>query len=108
MQGNRPEELPEVVLAAARVARVNFNKVRPFPARMERTQSNKLRLAPVNGSSRESTSDLSAVQEDVYCIANTRGHSEQLVPPESTPLAKVWGYLRLLFGVAVGLKKLFC
>eukprot|EP00884_Botryococcus_braunii_P001825 jgi/Botrbrau1/11643/Bobra.168_2s0001.1 len=81
IQGNRPEELPEVVLAAARVARVNFNKVRPFPARMERTQSNNIRLAPVNGSSREPTTDLSAVEEDVYCIANTRGHSQKFSPP---------------------------
>ena len=27
VQGNRPEELPEVILACARVARVDFNKV---------------------------------------------------------------------------------
>ena len=39
VQGNRPEELPELILACARVARVDFNKVRaclhPFrlPAR---------------------------------------------------------------------------
>jgi hypothetical protein len=47
-QGNRPEELPEVVLAAARVARVNFELVRPFPARMERTASNNLKLTPLH------------------------------------------------------------
>ncbi|KAL4439907.1 hypothetical protein ABPG75_002908 [Micractinium tetrahymenae] len=33
VQGNRPEELPEQVLAAARVYRVDFTKARPFPAR---------------------------------------------------------------------------
>lgn len=33
LQGNRPEELPEVVLAAARVHRVDFTKSRPFPAK---------------------------------------------------------------------------
>lgn len=33
VQGNRPEELPEQVLAAARVYRVDFTKSRPFPAR---------------------------------------------------------------------------
>jgi len=32
IQGNRPEELPEQVLAAARVTGVDFEKVRPFPA----------------------------------------------------------------------------
>lgn len=33
VQGNRPEELPEQVLAAARVYRVDFTKSRPFPAK---------------------------------------------------------------------------
>lgn len=32
VQGNRPEELPEVILAAARVYRVDFTRSRPFPA----------------------------------------------------------------------------
>ena len=32
LQGNRPEELPEVILGAARVHRVDFTKARPFPA----------------------------------------------------------------------------
>ncbi len=32
VQGNRPEELPEVVLAAVRVHRVDFAKSQPFPA----------------------------------------------------------------------------
>lgn len=32
VQGNRPEELPEQVLAAARVYRVDFDKAKPFPA----------------------------------------------------------------------------
>ena len=31
--GNRPEELPETVLAAARIYRVDFDRARPFPAR---------------------------------------------------------------------------
>ena len=31
--GNRPEELPEQVLAAARVYRCDFDNARPFPAR---------------------------------------------------------------------------
>lgn len=33
VQGNRPEELPEVVLGGARVYRVDFTQVRPFPAK---------------------------------------------------------------------------
>ncbi|PSC69289.1 plant F14N23-31 [Micractinium conductrix] len=33
VQGNRPEELPEQVLAAARVYRCDFDNARPFPAR---------------------------------------------------------------------------
>ncbi len=32
LQGNRPEELPEVVLGAVKVYRVDFTKARPFPA----------------------------------------------------------------------------
>lgn len=32
IQGNRPEELPEQVLAAARMSYVDFGNVRPFPA----------------------------------------------------------------------------
>ncbi len=35
-QGNQEDELPEVVLACARVSRVDFGKVRPFPAQLER------------------------------------------------------------------------
>lgn len=31
LQGNRPEELPELLLGAARVHRVDFTKSRPFP-----------------------------------------------------------------------------
>lgn len=33
IQGNRPEELPELVLGAARMSYVNFGDVRPFPER---------------------------------------------------------------------------
>ncbi|DBA95460.1 TPA: hypothetical protein ACH3X3_013326 [Trebouxia sp. C0006] len=39
IQGNRPEELPEVVLGAARVYRTDFTEPRPFPARLTRTTS---------------------------------------------------------------------
>ena len=35
----RPEELPEVVLGAARVYRTDFTEPRPFPARLTRTTS---------------------------------------------------------------------
>ena len=35
----RPEELPEVVLGAARVYRSDFTEPRPFPARLTRTTS---------------------------------------------------------------------
>lgn len=38
-QGNSEEELPEVVLGCARVSRVDFSKVRPFPAQVERSVS---------------------------------------------------------------------
>jgi hypothetical protein len=31
--GNRPEELPELMLAAGRVYRLDFSKARPFPAK---------------------------------------------------------------------------
>ena len=31
LQGNRPEELPEVALGAVRVCRMDFTKSRPFP-----------------------------------------------------------------------------
>lgn len=33
VQGNRPEELPELMLAAGRVYRLDFSKARPFPAK---------------------------------------------------------------------------
>lgn len=39
IQGNRPEELPEVVLGAARVYRTDFMEPRPFPARLTRTST---------------------------------------------------------------------
>ncbi len=32
VQGNRPEELPEVIMGAVRVYRVDFTRSRPFPA----------------------------------------------------------------------------
>ena len=35
----RPEELPEVVLGAARVYRTDFMEPRPFPARLTRTST---------------------------------------------------------------------
>ena len=31
IQGNQPEELPEMLLACARVSRVDFNKVKVIP-----------------------------------------------------------------------------
>ena len=35
----RPEELPEVVLGAARIHRTDFLEPRPFPARLTRTST---------------------------------------------------------------------
>ena len=35
----RPEELPEVVLGAARIYRTDFMEPRPFPASLMRTSS---------------------------------------------------------------------
>lgn len=39
VQGNRPEELPEVVIGAGRIYRTDFTEPRPFPARLTRTSS---------------------------------------------------------------------
>lgn len=39
MQGNQPDELPEVVLACARVSRVDLFKVQPFPATLRESLS---------------------------------------------------------------------
>ncbi|KAK9808688.1 hypothetical protein WJX72_001980 [[Myrmecia] bisecta] len=47
IQGNREEELPEVILGCARVTRVDFTKVRPFPA-LQRTPSSTLRDAALD------------------------------------------------------------
>lgn len=44
IQGNNNDELPELMLACARVSRVDFNKVRPFPGHMRRTLSRRMTL----------------------------------------------------------------
>ena len=41
VQGNRPEELPEVVMACARVSRIDLYKVEPFPGRLRKTESHR-------------------------------------------------------------------
>lgn len=50
-QGNSEEELPEVVLGCARVSRVDFSKVRPFPAEVERNAGGTpMRMLPLRHS----------------------------------------------------------
>lgn len=41
MQGNQPEELPEVIMACARVSRIDLYKVQPFPASLRKTISHR-------------------------------------------------------------------
>jgi hypothetical protein len=41
MQGNREEELPEIVMACARVSRVDLYKAQPFPATLRKTKSHR-------------------------------------------------------------------
>ncbi len=53
VQGNREEELPEVVLACARVSRVDFGKVRAFPAQLQRNMSDAARALPMRYSAQQ-------------------------------------------------------
>ncbi|KAK9813897.1 hypothetical protein WJX73_003693 [Symbiochloris irregularis] len=53
VQGNQPDELPEMVLACARVSRVDFHKVRPFPGQMRRTISHRMTMVPQRTASGE-------------------------------------------------------
>ncbi|KAK9837141.1 hypothetical protein WJX81_005930 [Elliptochloris bilobata] len=62
IQGNREDELPEVILACARVSRIDFALVRPFPARLERTASSATRVLPQEGSPRLGADGLGSVR----------------------------------------------
>ena len=44
LQGNRAEELPEMVLACARVSRLDLEKCQPFPASLHKTKSHRIAL----------------------------------------------------------------
>lgn len=69
MQGNREEELPEVVLACARVSRVDFGKVRPFPAHLDRLPSDATRALPMRYSMQQGADSTSHTSEKLV-VAN--------------------------------------
>jgi hypothetical protein len=54
LQGNREDELPEIVLACARVSRVDFHKVRPFPAELDMLDGDTARMQPMRFNERGS------------------------------------------------------
>jgi len=39
VQGNRAEELPEIVMACARVSRIDLYKAQPFPATLRKSKA---------------------------------------------------------------------
>ena len=41
LQGNREEELPEIVMACARVSRIDLYKAHAFPATLRKTKSHR-------------------------------------------------------------------
>lgn len=69
LQGNREEELPEVVLACARVSRVDFGKVRAFPAQLERIASDGARALTMRYSAQQGL-DNPARTSDKAVVAN--------------------------------------
>ena len=54
LQGNSEDELPEIVLACARVSRVDFHKVRPFPAELDMVDEDTARMQPMRFNERGS------------------------------------------------------
>ncbi|BDA44255.1 probable protein ENHANCED DISEASE RESISTANCE 2 at C-terminar half [Coccomyxa sp. Obi] len=70
IQGNQEDELPEVVLACARVSRVDFGKVRPFPAQLERAAIEAPRTLLSQRYSAQQGLDNPARTEDKPVVAN--------------------------------------
>ncbi len=54
LQGNSEEELPELLLACARVSRVDFHKVRPFPAQLDMSEQETTGMQPMRFNERGS------------------------------------------------------
>ncbi|CAL5218734.1 g448 [Coccomyxa viridis] len=54
VQGNSEEELPELLLACARVSRVDFHKVRPFPAQLDMSEQETTSMQPLRFNERGS------------------------------------------------------
>lgn len=54
LQGNKEEELPEVLLACARVSRVDFHKVRSFPAELDMAEDDTTMMQPLRFNERGS------------------------------------------------------
>jgi hypothetical protein len=68
-QGNSEEELPEVVLGCARVSRVDFGKVRPFPAHVDPTASEAGRMLPLRHSGQGLDGPLQSAEKVVVANA---------------------------------------
>ena len=70
LQGNSEDELPEVVLACARVSRIDFKKVRPFPAELDMAVEETARMHPMRFNERGSlTSPMQSTDKPLVATA---------------------------------------